>query len=97
MEVVGSLYGAHLLGRFLDAAVAMTGGVHASVLWGLSAAIAGVSAVVMVVQYQSSWLLGSLTSRTTAEVRAALFARLHLRPMSFHLGNESAALAHLLR
>jgi ABC-type multidrug transport system fused ATPase/permease subunit len=42
------------------------------------------------------WLLGKLRVGALADVRRALMARLHAQPMSFHLKNESAALASRL-
>ena len=95
LDVVGSLAASNLLGRFLDAAV-LPGGVHAGLMWGLAAGVAGVFSLVMIVQRQSMWILGRLRVNTLADVRRALMARLHAQPMSFHLKNESAALASRL-
>ncbi len=95
VEIASSLGASTLLGRFLDAAVAAGGADH-GLMWALSAGIAGAFVVVTFAQRQSSWLLGKVRALALADVRRALMARLHAKPMSFHLKNESAALASRL-
>jgi ATP-binding cassette subfamily B protein len=95
LEIVSSLTASTLLGRFLDAAVS-AGGANHGLMWGLSAGIAGAFVLVTFAQRQSSWLLGKVRALSLADVRRALMARLHAKPMSFHLKNESASLASRL-
>jgi ATP-binding cassette subfamily B protein len=92
-QVAFSLLASNLLGRFLDAAAT-----HAALaaLWPLAAGVTGAFVVVMFAQRQSSWLLGRLRALTLGDARKALMARLHAKPMSFHLTHESAALASRL-
>jgi|GEM_PF-463 len=92
LATAAGLWGSDLLGRFLDL-VSGGGALTHHALWLLAGLIGAASAVAMFAQRQSSWLTGALAARTLADVRAALMARLHARPMSFHLKNESATLA----
>jgi ATP-binding cassette subfamily B protein len=92
LEVGAGLAASSLLGRFLDAATA-GGGLHAALLGQLAAGVAGAAALVMYLQRQSSWLLGKARVGALGDLRKSLMARLHSKPLSFHLRNESAALA----
>ena len=95
LEIVAGLYASSLLGRFLDEASA-GGTFHSFLLITLASGVVAASAVGMFVSRQSSWLLGKVKVGALADLREDLMARLHAKPMSFHLNNESAALASRL-
>lgn len=88
----GGLWGSQLLGQFLDLVSAGAAPARSS-LYLLSGLIALSSLLVMAAQRQAAWLSGALSARTLADVRGALMARLHAKPMSFHLKSTSATLA----
>ncbi|MDE2490124.1 MAG: ABC transporter ATP-binding protein, partial [Elusimicrobia bacterium] len=93
VQVAFSLVASNLLGGFLDAAAA-----HAALaaLWPPALGVAAAFAVVMFAQRQSSWVIGRLHAQTLGDARRALMARLHAKPLSFHLANESGTLASRL-
>ncbi len=92
-----SIAGSHYLGKFLDGAAQIAGaGAIGADLWALAAVSVGLLAVSIGAQYAYAVRQGVLRAKALASLRKELMARLHGKPMSFHMQNDSAALASRL-
>ena len=97
VDLTASLAGSHFLGRFLDGASSIAGaGAIGSGLWILAAVSVAALVVSMIAQYGYGVRQGVLRARALASLRKELMGRLHAKPMSFHLKNDSAGLASRL-
>ncbi|UPT76004.1 MAG: ABC transporter ATP-binding protein/permease [Elusimicrobiota bacterium] len=92
-----SIAGSHFLGKFLDGASQVAGaGAIGAHLWALAAVSVGLLAVSIAAQYAYAIRSGVMRARALGSLRKELMARLHAKPMSFHMANDSASLASRL-